>query len=498
MSVLAMKRSFVPHPSTRSPTHEPIAGLWTLVVSVFLGATLALAGCGGGPSPGAAAIQAAPGAPTDAGGRGAVHVTLAHAYGAPAAGVEVFLTSSTTSTSFNYDGKTDAAGEVTFNNVQAGWVTVSAGINSPLVLNAYESTDLWAGAGEYLSLVLRPNPSYSTGVIRTMVPPDGLDADGRGVEFVLDLLYESEIGHIDGSFDVWLDDCPGPTGDADCVDGPTGFDAEYLGGAPVGVDDVPGGPALPYSAGLLIDQSHRAAQNDPSDARLYATKYLLGTLSEGGSVTVGAFAADDPDKGELSALPGGPVVLLSPAGAPFSKPNETLYAAVDSLADQEGGTTPLYAALNEMLDFVDAHAPQDRRRAVIVVAAGMDDACGTPESCLAARQAVIDKSISRSIAILAIALRGPAADERLLGDLVTATGGVTLWAEDPVEIAWLLPRLTGFLEGSTERHSLRFRAQSQRLGTFQSGYIVLGGLSSEICAWGCWGPTTVPIRIPIP
>ena len=110
----------------------------------------------------------------------------------------------------------------------------------------------------------------------------------------------------------------------------------------------PGQAAAPYAVSLLIDQSGSTANTDPSDARLFATKLFMNNLGASDFVAVAAFAqeraASDP-----ALIPDEPVTQLS--GFVQSSAAEQLFDDIDALGGLEGGDTPLYAALDNQLEF---------------------------------------------------------------------------------------------------------------------------------------------------
>ena len=398
--------------------------------------------------------------------------------------------------------ESDATGRATFTGLAKGTVSavVHADDESVGRVWGHSEGDLLANGRLEIEVVARPNttaPLY--GVAPAIVERDDVSADGRSLEFRLSLMQVS--GSYDwGGLDVSLEPCvpdasnDQPTFHADCIGGASGFDRAYavvesMSSTRATFDK--GGTPHPYTATLLLDQSRRVGDSDPWDRRLFGVKYLITRL-ESDSLLLAAFATDNASTGERAQLTDRPVTVIS------TNADASLFPAVDELATLEGGASPLYAAIDEMLDVV-AKAPPvpGQSRSIVVLTDGHDDACGTADICRAARQLVTNKSNAAGIEIVTVALPGGSADDRRgLTELTAANLGRAFWMDD-ADNALLLGELPSILSDRIERAELRFRIEADAVGTFASGRTVYATLELEVCPWDC-SIETVPIAVLIP
>jgi len=445
---------------------------------------LGFIGCGGGGGGGSVAT-------------GTVKVVATDALGAP---VELAI-------SWLYVGNgsmrgiTDASGEVTFEKVPSGLLTVVVDAASDTLIRLRGSSvgASLAPKGELdLAITLWPDGDPSVAILGTSVAADGVQDEGRSLEFAMRIADTSQ------GLSVWMLPCEPqsdndePSFTADCVLGPPGTDAWIWGGEPVAEENVgetfDAYPPAPYSALLLVDQSSRMVENDPWDSRLYGAK-VLAAHAPGGQLAVAAFAADNPAVGDLSPLPEQPLTVLSTGVPGFQPATSALFPALDSLADLEGGQAPLYAALDGALDYIDAYA-STTRRFLVVLSDGVDESCGAPAECLAARQGIVDKSRALGIPIISIGTASPSGDRTALYDLA-GDGGAVLWVRHSSRYGLAFMELGTLLDGSAALRTVTFRLESPTTGAFQSGYTVFGELVAESCYWDCFS-STLPIAVRIP
>jgi hypothetical protein len=256
-------------------------------------------------------------------------------------------------------------------------------------------------------------------------------------------------------------------------------------------------PPAPYAALLLFDQSANVIESDPWDARLYAARYFLGTASPANHVALGAFAADDPTTGEQSLLPQQPVTLYPTNTPTFKTAGAELFPYVDALADAEGGTAPLYAAIDAALDFAAASAPAGPRRALIVLTDGRDRTCTSDEQCDALRQAVIEKSRANAIEIITVADMQQNPDLAALHELTHGSEGMAFWYQDASQLGVVYATVGSYLDGSVGTYQASFHVESGAGSEFQPGQVLHGDLRYTICPWDCYD-AAVPAAVPIP
>jgi hypothetical protein len=479
-----------------------------------------LAGCGGGggavgpagnnPGGGVAGGGGVGGQPASA-GAGTVDVVVRHAYGDPAAGVGILVYHPWGGNVGNFDGggTTDQQGRVRLTNVPPGDLAFDAFVNHKgveLSQRRGQPVQRLADGGRIqFDVVLYPlphDPSY--GVVGTPGSAVRVGASGLTLDLMAQLLNEFDITW-EGSYQILLEGCePDPDNDvpiptADCVRSLIHPDVGYvsdLGGKPAGSRTVAGRTPMPYDAALLVDVSRAAAVNDPAGARWYGLRYFLGTRLAATRIALGAFAADDVDTGEHRELPEEPLTLPT---SPFAATDEDLHAAIEALESLQGGSTPLYAALAQMIDIVSTSVPDGGRRSIIVLTDGHDDDCGGPQTCAALRQTLIEACGRANVSIIAVGYVTPNGDRLGLDELTRETGGFTLWAEQPAQTALLLERIGQFLDGRAATRELDFRLTSATRDAFHPSAVVLGALRIQFLSiWGDAEPTTVPLRVAIP
>lgn len=452
----------------RNERHRSVVAVAPLVAVLLL----AIGGCGGG-----GGSESVP---------GTVAITLTNVLGEPAAGVDVTLYPEANRRGTSLVATADASGRATFTAVPSGaWRALAdeSGINA--------STGYWGAVrlvtvpnGGHVedAMTLRPDAYPFAIVGPSSVREGGISPDGRSLEFSLRLFTLPDFVLTAVRDCVPKADNDVPAHQADCVKGPPDDDVTYEVGEspdPLVATSVPGGSRQAYSVAVLMDQSSEMSLNDPSDLRLFALKYFLTTLQQDDRVLIGAFSADDTASGHLSALPDTPVTILPSDTAPvFAAADRALFPVIDSLGVQEGGTAPLYASIDRMLDLTVAHTTPASRRAVVVLTDGLDRTCGAPAECEAALQALIGKSRSTGVSIFTIGLRSaPEIDRRAISELTQASGGAALWLWD-FQLGLAFGALGGLLDGSAEATEWRFRILSETEGAFRSGRTVLGTASA--------------------
>ena len=469
-----------------------VAILETLLLAV-------LAACGGssGGSSGTDVANAprpksvAPTAPT---GSGTVVVIAKDVFGNPIRGAAISLNSN----GVNQDRGSDATGRATFTGIAEGVFGAIVSTNNPQFWG-HSSGDVHANERLEIEVVARPYTTPLYGVTPAVVEPGGVSLDGRSLEFRLSLMQVSSFNDW-GDLDVSLQRCvpdasnDQPTFHADCIGGPSGFDRAYavvesMSSTRATFDK--GGTPHPYTATLLLDQSRRVVDSDPWDRRLFGIKHFISRLASD-SLLLAAFADDNTSTGERAELNNRPVTVISPNA------DASMFPAIDELATLEGGASPLYAAIDAMLDVTAKKPPvSGQTRSIVVLTDGHDDACGTADTCRAARQFVTTKNNASGIEIVTVALPGGTADDRRnLTELAAANLGRAFWMDD-VDQARLLGELPSILSDRIERAELSFRIEADVVGTFASGRTVYATLELEVCPWDCF-IETIPIAVVIP
>jgi hypothetical protein len=352
-----------------------------------------------------------------------------------------------------------------------------------------------------------PTAEPAGGITRAWVPAGGVSVDGRTLEFSLEIVQVTNEGEYwaFGTDAVRVAGCtPDQSNDLprfrpDCIAGTDGFDASYDGMAiSVGKGEAADAPA-PGAAVLLIDQSTDVIVSDSADARLFAAKYFLTLADEGARMVLAAFSSDDSASGQFSLLPQKPVTVFPLENPQFTAHGRSYFETVDKLAALEGGASPLYAAIDSMLDFAAAD-PQQGAKAVIVVTNGRDETCGTRIECRSILDAVVQKSKASRVPIVTVGLGSAAgaADHEALGLLSqSVANGAAYWAPNPQQLTMVLGDVHSFLARSKDTLEVAFRIESPVAGAFASGRTVIGQVSLEVCPWECIH-TVIPFVVQVP
>jgi len=279
---------------------------------------------------------------------------------------------------------------------------------------------------------------------------------------------------------------------ADCVRGlAADADVPYAPAtpAPEMAALVPGGPAVPYAAALLLDQSGSTLSSDPTGARLHAAKAFLDGLGTDDLALLAAFAGAPG-----ATLPSAPLTVYPPfmdhASAPAS------FATLDTLALQVGGNTPLYDSIDTMRDpwLAEASLPAGLARAVVVFSDGADTTCGgLAEGCLARRTQSVAASNAAQVRLFTIGLSA-GADIAALGELANGTGGAMLYAESAEQLLPLYGSVGKLLSLSMPTYRLRWTVESSAPDAFKPGSTLLG----RVAVTTANGSFDVPFVVGIP
>ena len=238
---------------------------------------------------------------------------------------------------------------------------------------------------------------------------------------------------------------------------------------PTASDLIGPGSVRSYSAALLLDQSSTVARTDPNDARLGAAAAFMDNLSSGDEVALLAFAED-------GRLPFSPVTSYRDADRnDFTMDPAQFDTYLHSLANLEGGTRPLYDALEVAVELARRSAG-NAHRAVVVFTDGSDD------GSTATHQQVIDFATTHGIAIHPVALSSTVDIAELI-DLAASTGGAMSLNFDPRQLISYYGALGRVLAGSGQFYRTRWTL-SLVPGTF------------DLCTPGYWIRASVLIGTP--
>jgi hypothetical protein len=341
---------------------------------------------------------------------------------------------------------------------------------------------------------------------RATSPAGGSLASRSGVLATLDstrrsLTFEVELVVVDGesqpidnltAADFSLRPCvPDPASDRfECVRGSVATDdVAYVATTPnpISLTRIPGMPARPFASGLLIDQSGSIADTDPTGARLFASKVFVEALSGDDQVLLAAFAG-----GPSSRLPGVPLSVFGgfrPAGQ-----TGDYIAALDSLARQVGGSTPLYDSVDLLRQqwFAVAPAP-GLGKAIVVFTDGDDTHCGGQLACGERRSQSIQGALQDDVRIFTVGLTKDV-DIAALGELANETGGAMLYADNVKQLLPLYGSVGRLMSLSLPTYRLSWTVHADAAGAFQPGQALLGRVQVSVGSNSFEVPFVVGIR----
>ena len=477
---------------------------------------ISMTGCSDSSGGGAASDASAGGnaLQTRPDGRGTVVVMVTDVLGAPLAGATVDI--NTYWVDEDKRALTDASGRAEVKDVIADTFSVNA--YGPDSFGYAPQRKLVANGVLQVAVIAKPVAEATGGIARASVPTGGVSDDGRTLEFSLQIV---QVPNSDGEYWAWGNDAvrvvacdPDPGNDLplfqpDCVSGPDGFDASYAAagtGAAMSVATIEAlnstNQPAPVSTALLLDQSSRVIASDPADRRLFAAKYFLNSATTSSPMLLAAYAADSPATGQVALLPRKPVTIFPLESPYFTFTPREYFPTVDLLATLEGGSAPLYTAIDRLLDVVGI-GPMGTgtdTTAIVVITDGHDDTCGSRTECRKVRDALIEKSRQSGVDIVTVGLaraKGEA-DRESLGLLTGGTSrGAAFWASDPKQLASILGSVREFLSDTKRTLKADFRVQSPVAGAFAPGRTVLGQVRLEVCPWDCYY-TDIPFVVRVP
>ena len=447
-------------------------------------------------------------------GRGTVVVTVTDPLGAPLSGAKVHIHTSRSGES--KQALADSNGRAEFKDVIADTLSVDA--YGPDSFGYAPSTKLAANGVLQVEVIAKPVAEATGGIARASVPTGGVSDDGRTLEFSLQIV---QVPNSDGEYWAWGNDavrvvaCNPDSGNdlphfqPDCVSGPDGFDASYAAagtGAALSVTTVEAlngtDQPTPVSTALLLDQSSDVIGSDPADRRLFAAKYFLNSATTSSPMLLAAYAADSPATGQVALLPQKPVTIFPLENPYFTFTPREYFPTVDLLATLEGGSAPLYTAIDRLLDVVGfgPMGPGTPTTAIVVITDGNDDTCGSRTECQKVRDALIEKSRLSGVAIVTVGLADAkgGADRESLGLLTGGTShGAAFWASDPKQLAPILGSVGEFLSDTKRILKADFRVRSPIAGAFAPGRTVLGQVRLEVCPFDCFY-TDIPFVVRVP
>lgn len=376
----------------------------------------------------------------------------------------------TTFEGFTISGTTSASGTVTLNGVPTGAVPVGTTADGFLAV-PQQTVTVAEGAAAAVSFRLgrisQPGGGY------TPVDPTPPTDNGQELQVRLRLVVVDADGNpienlAAGSFTM-LPCAPTDPARAECVSSPTDdtFDAPYqpLTSGPQGFAQLAAPAPVPYAAALLLDQSGSIPANDPTDARIFASKVFLDTVGANDRVVLAAFTTG-------SVIPVRPVTVYGS----FTNDGASYFDELDVLATSEGGDTPLYQAVDQMLQYTSSNAPAGipgQRKAIVVFTDGEDTVCNNPAAC---RDASIALSNNLGVDIFTVGL-GSDVDTATLTELSHRGNGIHLNAETPEQMIAVYGSLSRLLSRNVVSYDVAWTIRASSTNVFTPGRAVLGTIN---------------------
>ena len=410
---------------------------------------------------------------------GQVAATARDAFDAavPNARVEIVVEGQTLS------GTTNASGTVTINGVPTGTapVAISAdGYETEPTQNVTVAESATANVAFQLDRITQPGGGFTppgggfTPPTNPPTVPPPPAAGGQSLQVLLELVVIDEngipINNLAASDFTMLACTPVAGTPSECVRSPTdaAFDAAYnptsATPALASFSVVPPQAPVPYAAAMLLDQSGSIGDSDPTDARVFASKVFLERLGASDRVTLGVFA-----EGRGTLIPTSPLTRYGD----FTSDGASLFDELDRLPTLEGGFTPLYSALDQMIQYA-ATAPAGLSKAVVVFTDGEDTICLDP--LVTCRNRSINLANNSGVSIFTVGL-GSSVDTASLTELSSRTGGIHLVASNPQQMISIFGSLGNLLSGSVATYRATWTINAAAANTFQTNRMVLGTIN---------------------
>lgn len=382
-------------------------------------------------------------------------------------------------------GTTNASGTVTINGVPTGTVPVGIsadGYETEPTQNVTVAESATANVGFQLDRITQPGGGFTppgggfTPPTNPPIVPPPPPPGGQSLQVILELVVIDETGipinNLAASDFTMLACTPVAGAPSECVRSPTdpAFDAPYTltsaTPAPGSFSVIAPQAPAPYAAAMLLDQSGSIGDSDPTDARVFASKVFLERLGASDRVTLGVFA-----EGRGTLIPTSPLTRYGD----FTADGSSLFDELDQLPNLEGGFTPLYSALDQMIQYTASNTPAGLSKAVVVFTDGQDTIC-PPSQLVTCRNNSITLAKNGGVSIFTVGL-GAAVDTSSLTQLSYSTGGIHLVASNPQQMISIFGSLGNLLSGSVATYRATWTINAAAANTFLTNGTVLGTIN---------------------
>jgi hypothetical protein len=504
-------------------------------VFMLLALSVVLASCGGGSNldvttnqgGGAASGGAAPAAiPT-----GRLTVTVTDEDGAPLSSAKVSVTDNVKNPLvrlFTFNSVSDQNGMASFDSVQE---VAKVCVDHPLVMGAYcnDHVDVRPGATTAVSMVIKPFSPVTVALHPVTISAGSISGDRTELDLHVSMVASVMAPFVPSSFGqystwppteswapwmsledctVWLDSryvtpaCRHSPGERVKVS-----DYAY---DPVGTPAPPTAQG-PYSALLLLDQSHRAANYDPYGLRNRAAKHFIQRARSGPQsdlIAVAGFAGASGDASWPPLLQQLPLWAPPNTTSVFSTNRLGQEAAVDTLRSLVGGSAPVFDSLRAAMTLTATQAPATGRRAIVALLGGGDDSGLSEPQRLAALASLHQQQADTGIQVILISFRlaTDSVERTNLEELAASLRAQIIYAGFPAD-SWArgdglysaLDLAADILAGSAlPTVKAVFRMKSDQPVGFQPGSTLRGMIQVESGAWD-WdqGSVMLPLQFAV-
>jgi hypothetical protein len=191
----------------------------------------------------------------------------------------------------------------------------------------------------------------------------------------------------------------------------------------------------PYSAQLLFDQSGSISSTDPTNARIDAGLAFVDIMSGRDEASVAVFTSGSSNyPSDLTRL------------TPFTVDKNILTDQIEAMRDRQGGGTPLYSSIYDLLLVIDGEA-NNGNRAIVVFTDGQDTDGGINIATL------IQDANDLGIEVYTVGL-GTGVEEDVLAAIALGTGGSVMYAQEVTQLVSLYSSLAELLRGGYDVYNI--------------------------------------------
>ncbi len=434
----------------RASTSRPAIQFFRTGFLALVAVSLAACGDGGG-SPNSPTEEPQPPQAT-----GSIIVKVTNSAGAPIAGAGVTLNG-------GFDGRvatTDAGGEARFDGIPAGQARVSTYARG--YYDGDQTITVTDNSATNPTLVLEDVTDAIPVVLGSKAVASN---DGGTLTVDLDIALLDKSGAARET--LTASDFRSGTCEADeyshCASGDpyASYTSQVLDAS---LNPVPMHSQPALATAILLDQESYMASFDPTGLSLQSVNRFLDSVAAPDVVTAATFQ-------DISGSP-----VLTTYGE-FTSDARSLKATVNPPAGWEAGTSPLFAALADVVALTAASPVAnsgDRRRSVVAVSNGWDASNCTYPGCTKAEGAAIEAAVVAGIPVNAI---GTGASAPYFAAL---TGGVYVEVINAAQLPIVFQNLNSIISRNLASNRVRLELHADRLGVFRPGVTVIGYMTIQV------------------